>query len=211
MEVAAERQKALERLRKLRQMEARLQKISDEETLRRLHLESHERSRDLIQLCKQYFEYLQSSKVVTDDYQIKDTEGNPLYSLSTLIWIKNLQPPTKDVRPVVVRYHIKGIIVHQFYGDDPKTLLAVPAAEQSVEPLPSTSRGNDEIATLTPAATSGLRVISCVAGTFIDEAVFEKPIMLEDVETVDPRSGRRDPRTAEYGQLFDGRTPGAVF
>ncbi|KMQ94465.1 prephenate dehydratase [Lasius niger] len=205
MEVATERQRALERLARLRQVEARLRELPDEGTLRKLRSDSQVRSEDFMQLCKQYFVHLQAGRVVTDDYQIKDTEGNPLYSLSTLIWIKNLQPPTRDVRPVVVRYHIKRNLVHRFYGDDSKTLVTIPATE----PILSTSRGSDEVVTSTPMAANKPRVVSCVAGTFIDKGVFSRPVALDgDIGTMEeaiPRPESINSFTMEelLGRYFD--------
>lgn len=147
--------------------------------------------------------------MVTDDYQIKDTEGNPLYSLSTFIWIKNLQPSIGDVRPVVVRYHIKGNLVHLFLRRRPETLVSVPAAEHSIEPIPSTFRGSDEVISFTPLAVSKPRVVNCVAGTFIDEAVFNRSILLDgDIETMEemiPRPENMDSFTMEelLARYFD--------
>ncbi|KMQ86670.1 hypothetical protein RF55_14290, partial [Lasius niger] len=122
--------------------------------------------------------------------------------------------PTEDVRPVVVRYHIKGNIVHRFYGEDPETLVAVSTVEQaSDEPMHLTSRARDDgVATSTPVTSSGPRVVSCVSGTFIDDAVFERPRSSDD-KTVAGDTGIPAPRAMAsfsmeelLGQYFDPPT-----
>ncbi|CAL1672116.1 unnamed protein product [Lasius platythorax] len=129
MEVANERQKALERIRRLRQIEAGLDETPSEDALRQYRQRTAERSKDLLQFCKKYYDHLQAGRVITDDYQINDGDDKPLYSLSTLIWVKNLQSPNKNVRPVVARYHIKGSVVHRYYGDDSEMLLSIPVVD----------------------------------------------------------------------------------
>ncbi|CAL1672744.1 unnamed protein product [Lasius platythorax] len=177
----------------------------------RLRSESHERSKDLIELCRQYFEHLQSG-----DGRVPN-QGRGGQSFVFFIHAcldKEPTAPTEDVRPVVVRYHIKGNIVHRFYGEDPETLVAVSTVEQaSDEPMHLTSRARDDgVATSTPVTSSGPRVVSCVSGTFIDDAVFERPRSSDD-KTVAGDTGIPAPRAMAsfsmeelLGQYFDPPT-----
>ncbi|KMQ90096.1 pol polyprotein [Lasius niger] len=185
MEMSTERQKALERVRRLRRIEESLDEAPSEDALRQCRQRAIERSEDLLKFCKSYYEYLQAGRVITDDYQINDENDKPLYSLSTLIWVKNLQSPDEDVRPVVARYHIKGNVVHRYYGDDSEMLLSIPVIDPAEEPLPSTSRQGSVVAS-TPLAIEKPRVTSCVAGTFIDGTSFVQPGAAEkESETAD--------------------------
>ncbi|KMQ90070.1 hypothetical protein RF55_10214 [Lasius niger] len=67
LEMVTERRRALDRLKRLRQLEAQLQPAPEEETVQKYRRESMDRSDDLLKLCRRYYEQLQSGTVTSDD------------------------------------------------------------------------------------------------------------------------------------------------